>query len=214
MNREVATAVLATGSTLSGSIITVEPGRRFDAARSLVESGAFIHADVFGSGYDLMQGADAELVVALARAWPTSLDIHLMADDLERSIDALGIPDRIARVSLHIRPEQSLAALRKAATAIAEEFWISVDAHEWSDRALAEVLAQLRPDGVLEMLAPAGVPGQRSDLGKLTEASWATARAHGRLGVDGGVTSPAISALADVGVDYFVVGRALLGDDG
>jgi pentose-5-phosphate-3-epimerase len=211
VNSEIAADLLARGTVLSGSVITVDPDLRLDAARQLVESGALIHADTFGAGYTLMDGASRELLSALSRQWPSQLDIHIMAEGADAVVSSLVLSHRVHRVTVHARPGDELAAVRAAIGLIADQWWLSIDAHEWSAPALAGLIARTHPDGVLQMLAPAGVPGQLSDLSKLDEPSWALARSNGPLGVDGGVQPDAFDRLVDAGVSYFVMGRSLLG---
>jgi pentose-5-phosphate-3-epimerase len=202
--------VHARGGTLAGSVITLDAGKRFEAAGALVKARALIHADVFGVGYTLMEGASRELLAEIARVWPEHVDVHVMAEDAEFVIAGFGLSRRVRRVSVHAEPRVDLARVRSAIALVADEFWISVDSAEWTASDLAQFLEREQPSGVLEMLAPAGIPGHQANLMKLSEPSWAVARTYGPIGVDGGVRSSHLDGLVDAGVSYFVMGRSLL----
>ena len=120
MKPGIAAEVHAHGGTLAGSIITLEAGERFAAARDLVESGAGIHADVFGVGYALMEGASGELLMRIAREWPRQLDVHVMADDAQSVIEGFALSRRVQRITVHARPGDDLGALRLLVGSLAD----------------------------------------------------------------------------------------------
>jgi pentose-5-phosphate-3-epimerase len=211
MNPALAAEVLGRGVALSGSIITVDRDQRLEAAARLIRSDAFVHADVFGRGFERADGASGDLVRELATLWPARLDVHVMADDALDVITELELGKPIARITVHARQDRPDDGLRAAVGEAAEQFWLSLDVAEWSADSVAALLAREQPHGVLQMLVPAGVPGHSADLSKVGQPAWDVARLYGPLGVDGGVTAEEIDQLVAAGVSYFVLGRSLLG---
>jgi pentose-5-phosphate-3-epimerase len=210
VRQDVAAHVLARGLTLSGSIITVDHDDRIAAAQLLIEADTWIHADVFGRGFAREDGASQELVTQLACTWPASLDIHIMADDPADILDGLQRDFPVARTTVHVRPGRQLQGLSEAARGVSEQFWVSIDAPEWSVGSMAALFEAVRPDGILHMLVPAGVSGHQAELSKTRTAAWVASATRGPIGADGGVTLEAIEYLVLAGVSYVVMGRALL----
>jgi pentose-5-phosphate-3-epimerase len=208
---DIAADLNSRGAQLSGSFLTVPAQQRFDAARRLVESGAFIHADVLDDTFDIKTGADPSLLLRLSAEWPAMLDVHLMTADPRRAIRDLELTNQIARITAHIRPhhlvDQRAVLGDKSAT-----FWVSIDVNEWSADDLGSLLECDQPDGVLVMLAPPGSRQTKADYRILDTPQWAAVHAHGPIGVDGGVTRDRIDQLVAAGVNYVVMGRSLFGN--
>jgi pentose-5-phosphate-3-epimerase len=208
---DIAADLRRRGAQLAGSFLTVPAQERFDAARRLVDSGAFIHADVLDDSFDITNGADPSLLLRLSAEWPASLDIHLMTADPRSAIRHLEVANQIARITAHVSPSQ-LADHRTVLEGKSATFWVSIDVNDWSADDVRHLLERDQPDGVLVMLAPPGRRQPKADYGILDTPQWAAVHAHGPMGVDGGVTRDRIDQLVAAGVNYVVMGRSLFGN--
>jgi ribulose-phosphate 3-epimerase len=193
---------------LSGSFLTVPAKERFDAARQLVESGTFIHADVLDHTFDIKAGADPSLLLRLSAEWPAMLDIHLMTEDPADAIRDLVVSNQIARITAHVRPHHHVDH-RAVLAGKSAAFWLSIELDEWSADDLEGLLERDQPDGVLVMLVPPGTRKGKADYGILQSPQWAALHAQGPIGVDGGVTRDRIDQLIEAGANYVVMGRYL-----
>jgi pentose-5-phosphate-3-epimerase len=205
---DIAADLRGRGAQLSGSFLTVPATKRFDAARRLVESGAFIHADVLDGTFDIKSGADPGLLLRLSAEWPAMLDIHLIKEDPADAIRDLVVSNQIARITVHVRPHH-LADHRAVLAGKSAAFWVSIELDEWSADELASLLDRDRPDGVLVMLTPPGTRKAKADYRNLDTPQWAAVHANGPMGVDGGVTRDRLDQLVEAGANYVVMGRYL-----
>jgi pentose-5-phosphate-3-epimerase len=208
VNHEILTAIGRLGATPSGSIITVAPEDRLATAEQLVEAGAFVHADVLDDSFPMRDGVDAELLAVLAERWPEWLDVHLMAKH-PRVATSLRLGSRIARLTIHVREGQA-GGVRGFLDGAAEQLWLSIDPHRWSSAdAVARLINGERPDGILMMLTPPGVPNVSADVTIVGSRPWREVKDRVSLGVDGGVQGDLLASIVDAGADYIVVGRSL-----
>lgn len=202
MNNELANRIESAGMTLAGSLLAVQPTVRLPAADELWSRGAWVHADVIDGGYGARPSITLDEIHTLAAAGGP-LDVHLMVDDVAGWLTAL--PSHIARITIQSeRLQAGIPGLIELARQHARQVWIGVDTD------VAPVPSAVADaDGVLHMLVPPGAAGHSLDPSRLAAIR---AGARAQVGVDGGVQTSHIDAVARSGVNYVVAGRSLFSE--
>ncbi|WP_175417224.1 hypothetical protein [Arthrobacter sp. 24S4-2] len=204
VNTELEDKAQQAGIILSGSLIAVPAHQRQSLADRLLGAGHWVHADMIAGRYLGQEGVQAEEIDRLATQAGLRLDVHLMVDDLAEAIN--GIPHGIGRITIQYPAAGGLEAAEEQARAKAQSVWIALD--NPSPASLQQALDN-RPDGLLAMLTPPGMPGHSADVRRL-DALLESPRGLPPLGVDGGVNAKNFELLRDAGIVYAVAGRALV----
>ncbi|SNT35782.1 hypothetical protein [Rhodococcoides kyotonense] len=181
---------------LAGSVYTAAPGFRAETARTLVDAGIAVHADVMAPHEGLPSGVTVEELAELAAIVPRELlGIHLIgtAEGVEPLLPLVpDCADLYVPYGIHVdRPTTRIWA------ALWDEFGANIPAADEFDGY----------DGLLIMLLEPGTSGA-ADPSRLALSR--VLAPHIAVAVDGGVTPELIPQCLDAGVSTVVVGRALL----
>lgn len=211
VNESLIAQAASAGVCLGGSLLAFEEDERDEVAAEMAAHGLMLHADVLDDSFVARNGVSAELLERLAGHFGDRLDVHVMVRQVGEV--ALRLPSaRFARLTVHVNAQDESAAKLSLRPARAAEYWIGLDPAGWVGPAalqhLDAVVRAQRPDGILVMLTPPGVPGRAADLDLLGSAVWALAGCRPR-GTDGGVTAENLERIVAAGASYVVAGRAL-----
>ena len=199
-------AARAAGLTLSASLLAAPSHSRVEAARAAWKGGAWAHADVIDGRFGAREALGIRDIRSLTAHGGGPVDVHLMVDDPAAWCERM---PHVQRITVQLHADLSIGEVVAAARERAAEFWWAIDAGYATGDALTAVLATAGPaDGILVMLTPPGRAGAELDPSRLDDVRRARAH-HPLVGVDGGVTEPALASIRDAGAGYVVCGRAL-----
>lgn len=202
MNHELIDVAQRAGIMIAGSIIGLPTEDRAEAASRLWSRGCWVHADVVDGSYGQRSSVGVDEIVRLAQG-RGAVDVHLMVDEPARWIEQL--PRGLARITIQADriPATELRTAIVEARRYADSVWIAVHRPE---RPPVETIAGVSDvDGVLFVLAPPAVDGHELDPANLARPG----EAVGPHGVDGGVRTDHLPAIAATGAVYAVSGRGL-----
>jgi ribulose-phosphate 3-epimerase len=196
---------------IAPSILAADFGRLADEVRAVERAGAdWIHVDVMDGHFVPNLTLGPVVVEALRAATRLPLDVHLMIEEPERSLEAY-VRAGADRVGVHVETcphlHRTLAQIREAGAKACAVLNPSTPAS-----ALRPVLEEL--DQVLVMSVNPGFGGQKfipGALAKLAELrGWIDALERPiELEVDGGIGPGTIGAAARAGANVFVAGTAV-----
>ena len=198
---------------IAPSILACDFARLGDEILAVEHAGAdYIHVDVM-DGHFVPNITIGPLVVAAARtATELPLDVHLMIESPERTIDAFAKAGANT-ISVHVETcphlHRTLAQVREAGTRASVALNPATP-----PAAVREVLGEV--DQVLVMTVNPGFGGQQFIAGTLpkveTLRGWIQDRGLAvALEVDGGITEDTIASAARAGANAFVAGTAIFG---
>jgi ribulose-phosphate 3-epimerase len=196
---------------IAPSILSADFGRLAEEVRAAERAGAdWIHVDVMDGHFVPNLTIGPVVVEAVRAATRLPLDVHLMIEEPERSLEAY-VRAGADRVGVHVETcphlHRTLAQIREAGAKA------SVVLNPATPALLIEpVLGDV--DQVLVMSVNPGFGGQRfipSTLGKIaTIRRWIDAAERPvELEVDGGIGPDTIGAAARAGANVFVAGTAV-----
>ncbi len=196
---------------IAPSILAADFGRLADEVRAVERAGAdWIHVDVMDGHFVPNLTIGPVVVEAVRAATHLPLDVHLMIEEPERSIEAY-VRAGADRVGVHVEScphlHRTLAQIREAGAKACVVLNPATPAG-----ALLPVLADV--DQVLVMSVNPGFGGQRfipGALAKLAELrGWIDAAERPvELEVDGGIGPGTVGAAARAGANVFVAGTAV-----
>jgi ribulose-phosphate 3-epimerase len=199
---------------IAPSILAADFGRLADEVRAVERAGAdWIHVDVMDGHFVPNLTLGPVVVEALRAATRLPLDVHLMIEEPERSLEAY-VRAGADRVGVHVetcphlhRTLQQIRALGKKACVVLNPATPAA--------AIEPVLGDL--DQVLVMSVNPGFGGQsfiESSLPKLAQLRrWIDERELAvELEVDGGISPDTIERAARAGANVFVAGTAVFGE--
>lgn len=193
---------------LAGSILGLDPDRARIEAAALNAAGDWIHVDIIDSCYPLRHGVAAATLDLLPESWWPGVDVHLMVGAPPADLAAL---NRAGRVTVHVASAADIRILDAVLTMRADA-WVSLEPQRWSTADLCGLIESRPISGLLMMLATPALAGAAAEKARMSAPAWKAARNRLPLGVDGGVRADLLAALAEHGVGYFVVGRALFAE--
>jgi ribulose-phosphate 3-epimerase len=196
---------------IAPSILSADFGRLAEEVRAVERAGAdWIHVDVMDGHFVPNLTIGPVVVEAVRAATRLPLDVHLMIEEPERSIEAYARAGA-DRIGVHVETcphlHRTLAQIREAGARACVVLNPATPAG-----AVAPVLGDV--DQVLVMSVDPGFGGQRfipSVLAKLAEIRrWIDAGERPvELEVDGGIGPGTVGAAARAGANVFVAGTAV-----
>jgi ribulose-phosphate 3-epimerase len=196
---------------IAPSILSADFGRLAEEVRAVERAGAdWIHVDVMDGHFVPNLTIGPVVVEAVRAATRLPLDVHLMIEEPERSLEAY-VRAGADRLGVHVETcrhlHRTLGQIREAGAKACVVLNPATPAG-----AVAPVLGDV--DQVLVMSVNPGFGGQRfipSVLGKLAELrAWIDAGEHAvELEVDGGIGPGTIALAARAGANVFVAGTAV-----
>jgi ribulose-phosphate 3-epimerase len=196
---------------IAPSILAADFGRLADEVRAVERAGAdWIHVDVMDGHFVPNLTLGPVVVEALRAATRLPLDVHLMIEEPERSLEAY-VRAGADRVGVHVETcphlHRTLAQIREAGAKACVVLNPATPAE-----AVRPVLGDA--DQVLVMSVNPGFGGQKfipAVLGKIEQLrSWIReAEREVEIEVDGGIGPGTVGAAARAGANVFVAGTAV-----
>jgi ribulose-phosphate 3-epimerase len=198
---------------IAPSILSADFGRLAEEVRAVERAGAdWVHVDVMDGHFVPNLTIGPLVVEAVRRATKLPLDVHLMIEAPERSVEAF-VKAGATTVGVHVEVcphlHRVLAQIREAGARASVALNPGTPAH-----AVEAVLGDV--DQVLVMTVNPGFGGQKfidSTLPKIERIrGWIDERGLAvDLEVDGGIAPGSVGRTARVGADVFVAGTAVFG---
>jgi ribulose-phosphate 3-epimerase len=201
------------GIVVAPSILAADFARLGEEVAAVERAGAdWVHVDVMDGHFVPNLTIGPVVVQAVHAATDLPLDVHLMIEEPERSLEAY-VAAGAHTVCVHVETcphlHRTLAQIREAGARCAVSLNPATPA-----AAVSEVLEDL--DQVLVMTVNPGFGGQKFIPGTLSKIAtlrgWIDERGLDvRLEVDGGIGPETIGRAARAGADAFVAGTAVFG---
>jgi ribulose-phosphate 3-epimerase len=198
---------------IAPSLLSVDFARLADALAIAEEGGAdLVHVDVMDGHFVPNLTIGPPVVRALKRATRLPLDVHLMIEKPEETLEKY-IDAGADWISVHVEAtrhlQRCLGLIRrggaKAGAAINPGTPVAALAAAWEDMDFALVMSVNPGWG--------GQPFLRSSVGKVRRAreNAASAGARAAIEVDGGVDAGNVAELVEAGAEILVAGTAIYG---